>query len=104
MPTFRTYKSTDISNLQHPDAILLRKSNLPSKVCFSIPNGNEPLHGCWHLLFTSLHVLVISVMEVRVIVNEPIVDVELPLMHETVRLVGAVELLPQFSEVPHLGF
>ena len=36
-------------------------------------------------------------------VNEPIVELVVPLMQDTVRLVGAVELLPQFSDVPHLG-
>jgi hypothetical protein len=62
-----------------------------------------PLQGCSHLLFAELQVVVISTMLVRVIVTVPKFCTFPGVVQRKDKFVGAVELLPQFSEVPHLG-
>jgi len=68
-----------------------------------MPKGKDPLQGWSHRLGSPLHVAVISIIPVLVRLIVPaLVGVE-PEIQDTLRLVGAVELLPQFSLVPHLG-
>lgn len=79
-----------------------RRSALPLNVCFSMPYGKVPLHGCSQRLLEVKQVGVMSVIEV---LDSETVPNDAPLdLQYTVSEVGAVKLLLQFSVVPHLGF